>query len=131
MRIPRLVGEVMPGRLVDAGILAMSLLLAACHSARESDDGAPSPARGSATLQVENRRFSDMTVYVLEGAQRQRLGVARGLATTSFTIPDRLVRGGVAPLRFFCDPIGGEGLPVSEEILVEPGDEVELIIPSS
>ena len=111
-------------------ILLIALLLAACRSARESDDGAPSPTRGPATLQVENRRFSDMTVYVLEGAQRQRLGVARGLATTSFTIPDRLVRGGQAPLRFFCDPIGGEGLPVSEEILVEPGDEVQLIIPS-
>jgi hypothetical protein len=37
----------------------------------------------------------------------------------------------VTPLRFFCDPIGEEGLPVSEEILVEPGDEVQLIIPSS
>jgi hypothetical protein len=112
-------------------ILLIALLLAACHSARESDNGAPSPTRDSATLQVENRRFSDMTVYVLEGAQRQRLGVAGGLATTSFTIPERLVRGGVTPLRFFCDPIGEEGLPVSEEILVEPGDEVELIIPSS
>jgi hypothetical protein len=131
MRIPSLAAEVMQGRLVNAGILTMSLLLAACHSARESDDGAPSPTRGSATLQVENRGFPDMTVYVLDGAQRQRLGVAPGLATTPFTIPDRLVRGGSATLRFYCDPIGGRGLPVSQEILVEPGDMVELLIPSS
>jgi hypothetical protein len=41
------------------------------------------------------------------------------------------VRGGSASLRFFCDPIGAEGLPISEEIVVEPGDVVELIIPSS
>jgi hypothetical protein len=112
-------------------VLALSLLLAACRSTRESDDGAPSPARGSATLQVENQGFPDMTVYVLDGAQRQRLGVARGHATTPFTIPDRLLRGRSATLRFYCDPIGGRGLPVSEEIVVEPGDEVGLIIPPS
>jgi hypothetical protein len=80
---------------------------------------------------VDNRGFLDMTVYVLDGAQRQRLGIARGLARTPFTIPDRLVRGGAGSLRFYCDPIGGRGLPVSEEIVVAPGDVVELIIPSS
>lgn len=111
--------------------LLVCLLLTACHSAGESDDAAPSPARGPATLQVDNRGFLDMTVYLLDGAQRQRLGVARGHATTPFTIPDRLVRGGSASLRFFCDPIGGRGLPVSEEIMVAPGDVVELVIPSS
>jgi hypothetical protein len=107
------------------------LLVAACHSSRESDEEAPSPSRASTTLQVDNRGFSDMTVYVIDGAQRQRLGVARGLATTSLTIPDRLVRGGSGALRFYCDPIGGRGLPVSEEIVVAPGDTVELIIPAS
>jgi hypothetical protein len=111
--------------------LALMLLLAACHSSREPDDADPSPVRGSATLQVDNRGFLDMTVYVVDGAQRQRLGIAPGHATTPLTIPDRLVRGGSASLRFFCDPIGGRGLPVSQEIVVEPGDVVELIIPSS
>jgi hypothetical protein len=111
--------------------LVLVLLLAACQSTRESGGAEPAPKRGTAMLQVENRRFEDMTVYVLDGAQRQRLGIARGHASTELTIPDRLVRGGVGSLRFYCDPIGGRGLPVSEEILVEPGDVVELIIPSS
>ena len=110
--------------------LALVLLLVAC-SKRGSDEADPSPARGSATVQVDNRGFPDMTIYVLDGAQRQRLGIARGHATTPFTIPDRLVRGGSASLRFLCDPIGGRGLPVSQEISVEPGDVVELIIPPS
>ena len=47
------------------------------------------------------------------------------------TIPDLMARGGSASLRFLCDPIGGEGLPVSATIAVEPGDVVELVIPSS
>jgi hypothetical protein len=112
-------------------LLVLSLLTTACRSAGAFDDTDPSPVRGSATLEVENQGFPDMTVYVLDGAQRQRLGVARGHSTTTLTIPDRLVRGGSASLRFLCDPIGGQGLPVSETIVVEPGDVVELVIPSS
>ena len=111
--------------------VAAVILIAACHSARESDAGGPSPARSPTTLQVDNRGFPDVTVYVLEGAQRQRLGIARGHARTPLTIPDHMVRGGSASLRFLCDPIGGRGTPVSETIVVEPGDVVELIIPPS
>lgn len=106
------------------------LLLLACATGR-SDDDAPAPASGPATLEVQNQNFLDMTVYVVNGGLRQRIGVARGNATTSLTIPDRLVRGGASPLRFLCDPIGGQGLPVTEEIMVEPGDVVELVIPPS
>ncbi len=113
------------------GAVLFCLLAIACRSGGESDDTDPSPIRGSATLEVENQGFLDMTVYVLDGAQRQRLGIARGNATTTLTIPDRMVRGGSASLRFLCDPIGGSGLPVSETIVVEPGDVVELVIPSS
>jgi hypothetical protein len=111
-------------------ILPVLLVLAAC-SARDPDGGTPSPTRGPATLEVENQGFYDMTVYVVDGVQRQRLGMARGNSVTMLTIPDRLVRGGAAPLRFLCDPVGGQGLPVSEEIVVQPGDVVELVIPPS
>jgi hypothetical protein len=111
--------------------LALSLLLVGCHSGPPSDDAVPAPTGPSATLQVENQGFLDMTVYVLEGASRQRLGVARGHATTQLAIPEHLVRGGSGTLRFYCDPIGGGGLPVSEEIVVAPGDTVELTIPPS
>jgi hypothetical protein len=112
-----------------AGVALLLLLATACR-AREADTE-PSPNRGPATLEVDNRGFLDMTVYVLDGAQRQRLGIARGHARTTLTIPDRMVRGGSASLRFLGDPIGGSGLPVSETIVVEPGDVVELVIPSS
>jgi hypothetical protein len=105
------------------------LLVVAC-AGRSAADGSPGPDRGPATLEVDNRNFLDMTVYVVDGVARQRLGVARGNATTSLTIPERLIRGGASPLRFLCDPIGGQGLPVTEEIMVEPGDIVELVIPA-
>ena len=108
-------------------LLLLLLVVGACRSARDGE--APGPARGPATLEVENQNFLDMTVYVLERGARQRLGEARGNSTTSLTIPERLIRGGASPLRFLADPIGGEGLPVTEEIVVEPGDTVTLVIP--
>jgi hypothetical protein len=106
------------------------VLLAACGSGRQSDDDSAAPERHTATVEVENRAFPDMTVYVIEGVQRQRLGVAPGNTTTALTIPERLIGRG-APLRFYCDPIGGRGLPVTEQISVEPGDTVQLTIPPS
>ena len=46
------------------------------------------------------------------------------------TSPASYLIHGVAPLRFLADPIGGNRTPVSDEILVQPGDEVTLTIPS-
>jgi hypothetical protein len=79
-------------------------------------------------LQVENRGFSDMVIYAVSGSQRIRLGLAHGNATRAFTIPPTLLRG-AGPLRFLADPIGGNRSPISEEMIVEPGDIVTLVIP--
>ncbi len=87
--------------------IGLLLLLAACGSNSKADGDSPAPTRGPATLEVENRAFLDMTMYVLDGAQRRRLGVATGNGTSHFTIPDYLIRGGSVPLRFLADPIGG------------------------
>jgi hypothetical protein len=112
-------------------LVLLLLVIGACRSAREGSDDEPGPERGPASLEIENQNFLDMTVYVVEGGARQRLGVARGNSTTTLTIPEQLIRGGASPLRFLADPIGQEGLPVTEEIVVEPGDAVKLVIPPS
>ena len=92
-------------------------------------DPASSPTPSSAAmLQVENRGFADMVIYGISGAQRLRLGLATGNSTKSFTIPATLVRG-AGPLRFLADPVGGNRSPISEEMVVQPGDIVSLIIP--
>ena len=79
-------------------------------------------------LQVENRSFADMVIYAVSGAQRVRLGLATGNSTKSFTVPSSLIRG-AGPLRFLADPIGGSRTPISEEMMVQPGDIVTLTIP--
>jgi hypothetical protein len=123
----RAASEAMFPRMTRLRLLPLLLALA-CAGGR-SDDASPDPAAGPATLEVENQNFLDMTVYVVDGGVRQRIGVAPGNATTSLTISERLIRGGASPLRFLCDPIGSGGPPVSEEIVVVPGDVVELVIP--
>ena len=80
------------------------------------------------TVVVDNRAFSDMTIYASRG-QRVRLGIAGGNKKTTFTIPSSLLTGASANLHFIADPIGSTRQSVSQEILVSPGDEVGLVIP--
>ena len=92
-----------------------------------SNSSGPGP-ENTAVLQVENRGFSDMVIYAISGAQRLRLGLATGNSTKSFNIPSTLLHG-AEPLRFLADPIGGTRSPVSDEMVVQPGDIVTLTIP--
>lgn len=102
------------------------LAFAACHH------GPPKPAPGPearTTLKVQNEGFPDMTIYVLRSSgQRIRLGTVTGNTTQVLVIPSYVLTGPTA-LRFLADPIGGTRSPISQEITVAPGDDVELIIP--
>jgi len=103
--------------------VAAALVLTACGGARS-----PASDQPQTTLRVENQGFLDMTIYLLVGSQRVRLGIATGNSTTVMRIPSQYVFGATS-LRFLADPIGGNRTPVSESITVSPGDEVGLIIP--
>ena len=101
-----------------------TMALAGCASrSRGSSD-----PQATTTLRVENQSFLDMTIYLIVGAQRVRLGQAGGNSTTRLRIPAQYVFG-PTPLRFLADPIGASRTPISESITVVPGDEVTLTIP--
>lgn len=89
---------------------------------------APAPVQPTTTVRVENQGFADMTMYLLRGGARIRLGIANGNSTTTLRIPSQFVFG-VTSLQFLADPVGGTRTPVSNEIQVSPGDQVRLIIP--
>jgi hypothetical protein len=100
-------------------------LAAGCNRNRvhtEVDPDAPT------TLVVDNQAFADMTIYVIEGSRRVRLGMATGNSKTRFTLPKYLVRT-ISAVRFQADPIGSSRAPISDQITVTPGDEVTLRIP--
>ena len=108
-----------------APVCGMVLLLAlACGPAR-----ARSPAELPAVLEVENNAANDMNIYVVQtSGARNRLGTSTAHTTQWFRIPSRLIFG-ATPLRFQADPIGGNRLPVTQEITVVPGDTVVWRIP--
>ena len=114
----------MSGFIRSALIMGMAALAACAGRSRTAQPGSESPA----ILEVENRGFADMVIYAVTGSQRIRLGLATGNSTKSFPLPNSLVQG-AGPIRFLADPIGGTRTPVSEEMLVQPGDVVTLTIP--
>jgi hypothetical protein len=104
-------------------LFGLSLALAGCGGKR-----AVNTTDGEATmLVVKNDSYLDHNIYLLQGSQRIRIGMARGLTSSRFTIPPQYVFG-VTSLQFLADPIGGSVTPVSERINVSAGDEVQLQI---
>lgn len=87
----------------------------------------PLDPKAPTMLRVENQAFLDMNIFVVYRGQRIRVGFAGGSTTTNFRLPMQLST--VETLRFIADPVGSNRLPVSEEILVSPGDVVTLTIP--
>jgi hypothetical protein len=80
------------------------------------------------TLKVRNQGFLDVNVYAVRGSQRVRLGTVTGNSVQVLRIPAFLLNG-ITPLRFVADPIGNQRTPTSDEIVVSPGDEVQIFIP--
>jgi hypothetical protein len=110
----------------SAALALFFLTLVAC---RTMAPGSGTSDRNQATaVQVDNQGFLDMTVYAARSAQRLRLGLAPGHTITVLSVPPGIV-GGLTPLRFIADPIGGSRPSVSEEITVTPGDTVVMTIP--
>lgn len=104
-------------------LVLVALLFSACAASREAGPRLESKT----TLRVENRNFLDMKIYILRGAERIRLGTVPGGGTELLVIPDDVLIG-AGLVRFLADPVGSNKTPISEEIYVHPGEEVELVI---
>ena len=105
--------------------LALAPLAVACGAARQRQ---PAQSEPRTTVRVDNQGYLDMVIYLLIGSQRVRLGTASGSSTATFRIPPQYVFG-ASSLQFLADPIGSNRTPISDTIVVSPGDEVRLIIP--
>jgi hypothetical protein len=104
----------------------MVALIPALVSACAGRTSRPGTRQGS-FVEVHNRGYADMTVYIVEGGSRIRLGLANGNSTVKLAIPASIVGGG-RELQFLADPIGSQRTSVSDRIMVLPGDTVVLTI---
>ena len=79
---------------------------------------------GDVPLQVVNRHWLDVTVYVIHDGQRTRLGVAGGTAETQMVLPSRLLGVG-GDIQLYGDPIGSAERAVTEVLVVHPGQFIQ------
>lgn len=105
--------------------LALLCVVAACGHGGRSQGEEPNlePEPEPAEVHVENRTWSDLTIYLLRSSSRIRLGFVTSMDTVTFTLRDEWVRGG--PLRLIADPIGDLAEFASEPLSLRPGDWVE------
>jgi hypothetical protein len=113
-------------RFLSTTVLALG---AALGTACARTSHVPQDAPQHTVLKVENQGFPDMNIFVLpESSNRVRLGTVTGTSNAYFTIPDYLLHG-IRELRFQALPIATPRGPVSQSIVVTPGDTVVLTIP--
>ena len=114
-------------RLVPA-IASLALVLSAAGGCVHTSQ-IPEEAPLRTVLKVENQGFPDMNIFVFpETSNRIRLGTVTGSSNAFFTLPANIVRG-TRELRFQALPIATPRGPVSQSIVVTPGDTVVLTIP--
>jgi hypothetical protein len=93
-------------------------------------NGSGRSSSGNTTVVVDNQNLNEMTIYAYQGTQRMRLGRARATGLTELPIPKSIVSGPVQ-MRFYAEPMvtGGQRAYISEMIPVQPGDQVDFLIP--
>lgn len=110
--------------------LAVLLILGAGAVATACGGGGRGVRPGSepvTMLEVENQNFTDMTIYLVNGGQRIRLGRATGKTKTAMRLP-RNVLSFPRELQFQAEPAGRRDASSTSRIWVTPGDTVLLVI---
>ena len=98
--------------------------LAGCHQSRSiGAAAAEAGTAGSITVRVVNHAWLDITVFLLQGTHRDRIGVATASATSTFQIPLRQFSAG-AEYRLYGDPVGSRQAVRSEPLHAQDGDVV-------
>ena len=98
--------------------------LAACHQGHSVGTAAvESGYNGSITIRVVNRAWLDITIFLLQGNHRDRIGVATATSTSTFQIPLRQFSAG-AEYRLYGDPVGSRQTVRSESLHAQDGDVV-------
>lgn len=103
-------------------ILALAML-AACGASQSRRPAAPPEG---AEIVVDNRAFSDMTIYAIEGSSRRRLGFAPGNSKTTLQVPASMAN---RDIQLLADPVGSSRTSVSNRVYLRVGERVTLTIP--
>ena len=114
-------------RRTASALLLVGSCVGVAGCASSTVDGTPFSDRAeSVRLHVINLNWADARVYVHRSSERLPLGTVRGKEERTFTVQWRMS----FPMRVEFDLLAG-GRCTTNELSVDPGDVVELQIPSS
>lgn len=108
-------------RTIALAALVCILVLPSCALWKSSAEEEESTAE--TVLTVENRHWSNVTVYVMRGSARVRMGTVTSMNTHRFVVPAVIVNN-VVDIRLIADPVGAEPY-TSEPVTIGPGDHLE------
>ncbi|MEN8376791.1 MAG: hypothetical protein ABFS34_15290 [Gemmatimonadota bacterium] len=108
-------------------------VLIACSAGREAASDEPAPLDNveevvevETQIRVENRHWSDVTVYLLRRSARARLGIVTSNSTTSFRVPIGMNASGSSDIALIADAIGSDEEYRSDRLTVLEGQEIVL-----
>ena len=110
-------------RLVVASLVTV-MAAGSCARARPGRVDAP---REPAVVRVDNRAQQDVTVYLVRGTHRLRLGSVTGLSAHAFEIAPNEIDPS-QEVYLIADPLAGPRRLASERIVLRPGSIVEWTI---
>jgi hypothetical protein len=127
-----------PGYRRRAGAHSWACVLApvvffACSAGPEAGADEPAPLDNveeevevETQVRVENRHWSDVTVYLLRRSARARLGIVTSNSTASFRVPVGMSASGSSDVALIADAIGSDEEYRSDRFTVLEGQEIVL-----
>jgi hypothetical protein len=109
-------------------LLALSLALAGCGRDPRPEDIQPIGFTDDIALEVDNRNFSDVVIYLRREGTRTRIGEVTGSMLVTLMIPRSLLSGITREVQFQADPVGADRTITSYPVFIRPGEHVHLTI---
>lgn len=106
------------------GLAVLLLAPAACRPHRGAEDELSAANQGEFVLRVINNHWLDVTVYLLRGAERVRVGIVSGNSRQDFVLPGRLLGPG-GQISLLGTVSTSDAVVRSTPVLVERGRFVE------
>ena len=77
-------------------------------------------------VSVKNDNWLDVTIFAVRGGARTRLGFVTGMSRGTFPVPSDFAPDGT--LQLMVDPVGSSATYVTDKIVVNSGQRVELTV---